>query len=96
MSEKRITIRLNIDQYDHRLAYEVYSSIPKSQRSDFIRIAMILMNDREKQLKRMKEVLSEVVAASDLEIKKNPSSVEADMSEPATNMLNFISQLNAQ
>ena len=46
MNEKRITFRLNMDKYSHRLAYDIYLSIPSSQRSDFIRIAMILMHDR--------------------------------------------------
>lgn len=57
MSEKRITFRINMDKYAHRLAYDIYLSIPTSQRSDYIRLAMILMHDRDKQAKRMREML---------------------------------------
>lgn len=58
MNEKRITFRLNMDKYSHRLAYDIYQAIPTSQRSDFIRLAMILMYDRDEQAKRIRKILS--------------------------------------
>lgn len=97
MGEKRITLRLNLDKYSHRLAYEIYSSVPKSQRSDYIRLAIILMNDRDKQIKRVRKLLMKTGFVHDME---NPiiisDEVQEDMSEPAMNMLNYISQLNTQ
>ena len=58
MSEKRITFRLNMDKFTHIKAYEIYQSIPKSQRSDFIRMAIILMNDRNEQINYMRDMLT--------------------------------------
>jgi hypothetical protein len=97
MSEKRITIRLNMDKYSHRLAYEIYRSIPSSQRSDYIRLAIILMHDRDEMAKRIREILLQSkrlpdIGASDAPLEDTPP----DMSEAARNMLGFISRLNTQ
>ena len=58
MSEKRITIRLNTEKYTHKKAYEIYKSIPHSQRSDYIRMAIITMHDRDEQLDHIRKMLS--------------------------------------
>ena len=58
MSEKRITFRLNLDKYSHKKAYEIYQSIPNSQKSDFIRMAIILMNDRDELINYISKMIS--------------------------------------
>ena len=58
MSEKRITLRLNLDKYSHKKAYEIYQSIPNSQKSDFIRMAIILMNDRDELIHHISKMIS--------------------------------------
>ncbi len=63
-----------MDRYSHRMAYEIYQSIPSSQRSDFIRLAIILMNDRDEQLNRIKEMLS----VNDIHIKSEETKPEID------------------
>lgn len=97
MNEKRITFRLNMDKYSHRLAYDIYMSIPCSQRSDYIRLAMILMHDRDEQTRRMKNILAQ---DSSLAGKANSNTeaedVSQEMPEAAKNMLGFISRLNTQ
>ena len=96
MSNKRISLRLNLDNYSHRLAYEIYQSIPKSQKSEFIRLAIILMHDRDEQLKRIKELLSlqEVKA-----VKEEPI-IEPEIQEESINVpdgiLDFISDLQSE
>lgn len=96
MSENRVSFRLNMDKYSHRLVYEIYTSIPKSQRSDYIRLAMILMNDREEQMKRMKKILTSNPSLIKEEQGFAPEVMQEDMSESAKNMLSFISKLNTQ
>lgn len=96
MSEKRIAIRLNMDKYSHRLAYDIYQAIPTSQRSDFIRLAMILMYDRDEQTKRIRKILSKNDQLPDIGIPDAPLEDTQDMSEAAKNMLGFISRLNTQ
>ena len=59
MSEKRITIRLNTEKYTHKKAYEIYKSIPHSQRSDYVRMAIIMMHDRDEQLNHIRNMLSD-------------------------------------
>lgn len=58
MSEKRITFRLNLDKYSHKKAYEIYQLIPNSQKSDFMRMAIILMNDRNEQINYIRSMLA--------------------------------------
>jgi hypothetical protein len=84
-----------MDRYSHRLAYDIYMSIPRSQRSDYIRLAMILMHDRDEQIKRIKDILYLDNPIPEKE-KREAFSEEkrGDLSEPAKNMLSFISQLN--
>jgi len=94
MSERRITIRFNMDKYFHRLAYDIYLSIPSSQRSDYIRLAIILMHDRDEQAKRMREMLMKSNESPDIGIPNAPLEDTQDMSEVAKNMLGFISRLN--
>ncbi len=96
MNEKRITFRLNMDKYSHRLAYDIYQAIPTSQRSDFIRLAMILMYDRDEQTKRIREILSKNSQLPDMGIRDPALDESQDMSETAKNMLGFISRLNTQ
>lgn len=96
MNEKRITFRLNMDKYSHRLAYDIYLSIPTSQRSDFIRLAMILMHDRDEQAKRIRKILSKNNQLPDIGMTDAPLEDTQDMSEAAKNMLGFISRLNTQ
>ena len=96
MNEKRITFRLNMDKYSHRLAYDIYQSIPTSQRSDFIRLAMILMHDRDEQAKRIRKILSKNNQLPDIAMTDAPLEDTQDMSEAAKNMLGFISRLNTQ
>lgn len=97
MNEKKITFRLNMDKYSHRLAYDIYMSIPGSQRSDYIRLAMILMYDRDEQARRVKNILAQ---DSSLAGKENSDAeaedVSQEMPEAAKNMLSFISRLNTQ
>lgn len=95
MSEKKITFRINMDKCTHRLAYDIYMSISASQRSEYIRLAIILMHDRDAQAQRMKDML-----LRDMKIpycdKPEPvlDDTPPDMSEAAKNMLGFISRLN--
>lgn len=96
MSEKRITFRLNMDKYSHRLAYDIYQAIPTSQRSDYIRLAMILMHDRDEQAKHMRKILSKNSQFSNIGMTDAPLEDTQDMSEAAKNMLGFISRLNTQ
>lgn len=97
MNEKRITLRLNMDKYSHRLAYDIYQAIPASQRSDYIRLAMILMHDRDEQAKRMRKIIMRNNQMSDIGITDVPlEDTPPDMSEAAKNMLGFISRLNTQ
>lgn len=96
MNEKRITFRLNMDKYSHRLAYDIYLSIPSSQRSDYIRLAMILMHDRDEQAKRMRKMLLQSKELPCIGIPGAPLEDTQDMSEAAKNMLGFISRLNTQ
>ena len=96
MNEKRITFRLNMDKYSHRIAYDIYQAIPTSQRSDFIRLAMILMYDRDEQTKRIRKILSKNNQLPDIGILDAPLEDTQDMSEAAKNMLGFISRLNTQ
>jgi hypothetical protein len=97
MNEKKITFRLNMDKYSHRLAYEIYMSIPSSQRSDYIRLAMILMHDRDAQAKRMRKMLSKHSELPDTGISDAAlEDMSQDMPESAKNMLGFISRLNSQ
>jgi hypothetical protein len=97
MNEKKITFRLNMDKYFHRLAYDIYMSIPGSQRSDYIRLAIILMHDRDEQARHMKSILAQ---NSSLTGKENSNSetenLSKEMPESAKNMLGFISRLNTQ
>ena len=96
MNEKRITFRLNMEKYSHRLAYDIYQAIPTSQRSDFIRLAMILMHDRDAQAKRIRKILSRNSQLPDISMPDAPLEDTKDMSEAAKNMLGFISRLNTQ
>ena len=97
MKDKRISIRLNMDRYSHRKAYEVYESIAKRERSDFIRLAIILMNDRDEIINWIKEILADHNVKLSIAQNNIPLNVEGeDVSESATNMLNFISNLNAK
>jgi hypothetical protein len=96
MNEKRITFRLNMDKYSHRLAYDIYQTIPTNQRSDFIRLAMILMYDRDAQAKRIRKILSKNSQLPDTSMLDAPLEDTQDMSEAAKNMLGFISRLNTQ
>ena len=96
MSEKRITFRLNMEKYSHRLAYDIYQAIPTSQRSDFIRLAIILMYDRDEQTKRIRKILSKNNQSPDIDMPSAPLEDTQDMSEAAKNMLGFISRLNSQ
>lgn len=96
MNEKRITFRLNMDKYSHRLAYDIYQAIPTSQRSDFIRLAMILMQDRDEMVKRIKKMLARNSQLPDIGMPDTPLEDTQDMSEAAKNMLGFISRLNTQ
>lgn len=96
MNEKRITFRLNMDKYSHRLAYDIYLSIPTSQRSGFIRLAMILMHDRDEMAKRIRKML---MRNSPLQVSGLPDAALDEtqgMSNAAKNMLGFISRLNTQ
>ena len=86
MSEKRITLRLNMDRYTHKKAYEIYESIPKSQRSDYIRMAIILMNDRNEQINYIKNMLSNSDTLGDVMLGNNTIEV-SDV------MLDFIAEL---
>ena len=96
MNEKRITFRLNMDKYSHRLAYDIYQTIPTSQRSDFIRLAMILMYDRDEQAKRIRKILSKNSKLPDIGMPETPLEDTQNMSDAAKNMLGFISRLNTQ
>jgi hypothetical protein len=96
MNEKRITFRLNMDKYSHRLAYDIYQAIPTSQRSDYIRLAIILMHDRDEQAKRIRKILSKNSQLPDIGMQDAPLEDTQDMSEAAKNMLGFISRLNTQ
>ena len=86
-----------MDRYSHRMAYEIYQSIPNSQRSDFIRLAMILMNDRDEQLNRIKEMLS----VNDIHIKSEETKPEIGTAtdeglDISDGMLDFITNLQTQ
>ena len=96
MNEKRITFRLNMDKYSHRLAYDIYLSIPTSQRSDFIRLAMILMHDRDEMAKRIRKMLMRNSPLQDSGMPDAALDDTQDMSDAAKNMLGFISRLNTQ
>jgi hypothetical protein len=95
MKDKRISLRLNMDKYSHRKAYEVYQSIPVRERSDFIRLSMILMHDREDLINWMKENLSGIGLGLSLSQSNNRAELSKEPpSDSAANMLNFISSLN--
>jgi len=97
MNEKRITFRLNMDKYSHRLAYDIYLSIPSSQRSDYLRLAIILMHDRDAQVKHMRKILMQSKRLSDIDVLDTLyEDTPSNMSEAARNMLGFISHLNTQ
>lgn len=96
MNEKRITFRLNMDKYSHRLAYDIYLSIPTSQRSDFIRLAMILMHDRNEMAKRIRKMFARNNPLQDNGMPDAALDETQDMSDAAKNMLGFISRLNTQ
>ena len=96
MNEKRITFRLNMDKYSHRLAYDIYQAIPTSQRSDFIRLAMVLMHDRDEIAKRIREMFARNRPMQDIGMPDAALDETQDMSEAAKNMLGFISRLNTQ
>jgi hypothetical protein len=97
MNERRITIRFNMDKFFHHLAYDIYLSIPSSQRSDYIRLAIILMHDRDEQAKRMREMLAQGRKLPEKDVLDTLlGDTPPDMSEAAKNMLSFISQLNTQ
>ena len=96
MNEKRITFRLNMDKYSHRLAYDIYLSIPSSQRSDFIRLAMILMHDRNEMAKRIRKLFAQNSSLHDNGMPDAVLDDTQDMSDAAKNMLGFISRLNTQ
>ena len=86
-----------MDKYSHRMAYEIYQSIPSSQRSDFIRLAIILMNDRDEQLNRIREMLS----VNDIHIKSEETkpkigTVPNEMLDISDGMLDFITSLQTQ
>lgn len=85
-----------MDKYSHRMAYEIYLSIPSSQRSDFIRLAIILINDRDEQLNRIKEMLS----VNDIHIKsvKKPevNTATDEVLDISDGMLDFITNLQTQ
>ena len=96
MSNKRISLRLNLTNYSHRLAYEIYQSIPKSQKSEFIRLAIILMHDRDEQLKRIKELLS----LQEIKAVKEEPIIEPEIQEESINVpdgiLDFINDLQSE
>ena len=96
MNEKRITFRLNMDKYSHRLAYDIYLSIPTSQRSDYIRLAMILMHDRNEMAKRIRKMLTRNNSLHDNGLPDEALDETQNMSDAAKNMLGFISRLNTQ
>ncbi len=96
MNEKRITFRLNMDKYSHRLAYEIYQAIPTSQRSDYIRLAMILMHDRDEMAKRIRKMFAGNSSFHDSGMPNAVLDDSQDMSDAAKNMLGFISRLNTQ
>lgn len=96
MSNKRISLRLNLDNYSHRLAYEIYQSIPKSQKSEFIRLAMILMYDRDEQLKKIKEMLSLQEVKVDIEEPIVEPEIQEETIEIPKGIMDFINDLQAQ
>ena len=77
MSEKRITFRLNLDKYSHKKAYEIYQSIPNSQKSDFIRMAIILMNDRNKLI----DYIVNMISSSNTMVVNNPINNDMEVSD---------------
>lgn len=96
MNEKRITFRLNMDKYSHRLAYDIYQAITTSQRSDFIRLAMILMHDRDEMAKHISKKYARNSPLQDDGLPDAALDETQDMSDAAKNMLGFISRLNTQ
>lgn len=97
MKDRRISIRLNMEKYSHRKVYEIYESIPSRERSDYIRLAIILMNDRDELVKQIKDMLA--LDETSIQLKQpSDESISANeaVSESAVNMLNFISNLNQQ
>ena len=86
-----------MDKYSHRIAYEIYQSIPSSQRSDFIRLAIILINDRDEQLNRIREMLS----VNDIHIKSEETKPEVNTAtdevlDISDGMMDFITNLQIQ
>ena len=77
MSEKRITFRLNLDKYSHKKAYEIYQSIPNSQKSDFMRMAIILMNDRNKLI----DYIVNMISSSNTMVVNNPINNDMEVSD---------------
>jgi len=77
VSEKRITFRLNLDKYSHKKAYEIYQSIPNSQKSDFIRMAIILMNDRNKLI----DYIVNMISSSNTMVVNNPINNDMEVSD---------------
>ena len=96
MKDRRISIRLNMEKHSHRKVYEIYQAIPPRERSDYIRLAIILMNDRDELIKRIKDMLAPDETSIQLKQPVDETISKEDASEAAVNMLNFISNLNEQ
>ena len=95
MKDKRISLRLNMERYSHRKAYEIYKSVAPQERSDFIRQAIILMDDREEMIKSISNLLETMLTGTVVNNETPAESIEEKVSESAANMLSFISSLNA-
>jgi hypothetical protein len=86
-----------MNKHSHKMAYEIYQALPASQRSDFIRLAIILINDRDEQLNRIKGMLS----VNDIHIKSEKTKPEIGTAtdkvlDISDGMLDFITNLQIQ
>jgi len=68
---------LNLDKYSHKKAYEIYQSIPKSQRSNFIRMAIILMDDRNELI----NYISNMISSDNTMVFNNPRDNDMEVSD---------------
>ncbi len=77
MSEKCIAFRLNLDKYSHKKAYEIYQSIPNSQKSDYMRMTIILMNDRNELI----NYISNMISSDNTTVVNNPINNDMEVSD---------------
>lgn len=60
MDEKRLSVRLNLDRFDHQKAWQILSAQPRGRMNEYIVSAVIAVHDKKMLENTIREVLTEL------------------------------------